>query len=187
MDNEVSGYNGAKPQEGRSIMGEVTGDTTQPGGGKKPAGEGVYRHPVAKNPDGTPIELITQHDPLLGDGQSRAAIRAGFEFVGPAPEGAIKQLGAPSLQAEVQKASENAELVALKERMAALEALLAAQPAQGGDAPDAGSQGAENAEEQSFKELQALAKDLGVSAKGSKEELTQRVADARVAAEKGNQ
>jgi hypothetical protein len=53
-----------------------------------------------------------------------------------------------------------------------------------GDVADEAADRKENADEQSFKELQAEAKELGVSAKGSTDELKQRIADAK--AEKEN-
>lgn len=53
---------------------------------------GLYRHPEAKNPDGSPCEMITQYDPLFGNTQSNAAVRLGFVRVGDAPEGAVKTI-----------------------------------------------------------------------------------------------
>ncbi len=53
---------------------------------------GLYQHPEAKNPDGTPVEAITMYDPLFGDAQSEAFVRLGFVRVGDAPEGAIKTI-----------------------------------------------------------------------------------------------
>lgn len=53
---------------------------------------GLYRHPLAKDENGKPVEIITIHDPLFGDAQSQGIVRLGFEYVGPAPEGSIQTI-----------------------------------------------------------------------------------------------
>lgn len=207
MDNQelAGGYNGAKPKGGQAIMGELSGNTGQVGGSKVARKAGLYRHPL------TGAELITQHDPLYGDGQSRAAERVGFVFVREVEPDEIKTLGTPSQshaeQPERAVETSSAELAELRARLAALEAAQSA-PAVAPEVPGAEATkqaAAEKAEAQTgtavdpatgataaepetgeptYAELRAEAKELGVSAKGSKEELTQRVAEAN--AEKGN-
>lgn len=208
MDNETQGYNGARPEQGKGLMTERTGNTNQPGGTTASHPEGVYRHPLSG------AEIITQHDPLLGDGQSRAAVRAGFEYLRPVEDGEIKELGAPSsdfadkpdrgleAQAAYNKGVE-ARLNALEDENARLRNQVASGQQVPGTEPVKGAEDTKQAaadktadqtgtqvdpttgaEDVSFRDLQAQAKDLGVNAKGSKEELTQRVADAK--AEKEN-
>ncbi len=72
-----------KGKEGGATL-EVSDRPSTPGG--------LYRHPEAKDAKGNPIEMITLSDPLWGDTQSQAAMRLGFEYVGPAPEGSIKTI-----------------------------------------------------------------------------------------------
>jgi len=119
MDNETTGYNGTRPQAGRALMGETQGDTGQVGGDPARRKAGLYRHP-----NGT--EVITQHDLLFGDTQSRAAERAGFEYVREVEPGEIKTVGAPSdshaAQPERALEAQTSELADLRARLAALEA-----------------------------------------------------------------
>lgn len=209
MDNENSGYNGARPAEGKALMGELQGNTGQVGGDPTRRKAGVYEHKTAKNPDGTPVQLITQHDALLGDGQSRAAERSGFVYVRDVEPGEVKTLGMASAQ---QGKSEDlkgvlarlnaleAENATLKNQVTSGTAVPGTEPVVGSDATkqaaadktaeQTGVQvdpatGSEQSNNPSFAQLQAEAKALGVNAKGSKEELTQRIADAK--AEKVNE
>lgn len=223
MEEEVKGYNGARPQEGKALMGELPGNTGQVGGDRASRKAGLYRHP------GNGAEVITVHDPLLGDGQSRAAERAGFVFVRDVDPSEIKELGAPSENYAAQPAraveAQDAYNKGVQARLDALEAENArlrseresgnpvpgTEPVKGAEAtkeaaaertevytgvkvdPATGDvqapaepAGDSNTEadnqhndETGYKDLQAQAKELGVSAKGSKEELTQRIADAK--------
>lgn len=114
MDNSTT----VKPQQGVGQMAEVAGDTGQVGGraGQSPAG--LYRHP------GSGEEIVTLAHPLFGDTQSRAAERTGYKYVGPAPEGYVKTLGTPSLEAAPQPAgdSQTAYNKGVEARLNALEA-----------------------------------------------------------------
>lgn len=169
--------------------------------------EGLWRHPVSG------AELITQTDPLWGDGQSRAAVRAGFEYVGPAPEGSIKTIvdastshaEQPQRHVEANEAYNKgveARLNALEAERDALKAQLASGRAVPGTEPVMGAEETKQAAAdkvagqtgvqvdpttgaEDYRQLQVEAKELGLNAKGSKEELTQRVAEAK--AEKENQ
>lgn len=184
------------PVKGAAIVPE-TSET-----GKRPAG--LYRHPDSG------AELVTLEDSLLGDAQSRAAERTGFQYVGPAPEGYVKTLGIASDdhagQPERKIESDADELKGLRARLNALEdaqSRKANQEAAGtptpGTEPVKGSDSTIQAAsdktleqtgvqvdpstgesyDQGYRELQAEAKELGVNAKGSREELTQRVTDAK--------
>lgn len=192
MDNENSGYAGqvARNKPGATLEPDTDGKT-------QPAG--LWRHPLSG------AEVITQNDPLWGDGQGRAAARTGFVYVGPAPEGSVKTLAdvsvARATEPERKLEADAEELKGLRARLNALEAAQVVQAnavAAGTPVPgtepvkgaDATMQAAANKTEEqtgaavdpatgSFRELQAQAKDLGVSAKGSKDDLTQRVADAK--------
>lgn len=208
MDNEASGYNGARPQAGRALMGELQGNTGQVGGDKAPRKEGVYRHKI------TGAEVITQHDPVFGDGQSRAAERAGFVFVREADPSEKKTLGAPSADFENRSArpmeAQAAYNKGLEARLNALEADNARLRNQLGDgAPtpifdnaahvDATKQAAADKVERqtgtavdpstgdvndaSLSDLRAQAKELGLPAGGTKEDLTQRIAQAKAGKE----
>lgn len=199
MDNSTN----ARPQQGVGQMREVAGVTGQVGGtpGVRPAG--LYRHPLSG------AELVTLSDPLYGDAQSRAAERTGFEYVGPAPEGYVKTLGAPSTDHAEQPAraveAQDAYNKGLEARLNALEAdnaRLRSQQESGNPVP--GTEAVKGSEEtkqaaadktaeqtgtpvdpktgdveQSHKDLQSEAKELGVNAKGSTDELKQRVAEAK--------
>lgn len=183
MDNNTNAF----PQKGVSQMREVAGNTGQLGGRQGYHPEGLYRHPNG-------AELITQNDPLLGDAQGRAAERLGFVYVGPAPEGAVKTLGAPSevhaAQPERKLEGQSEELKGVLARLNALEAenarLKAAPGPEVVGAEETKQAAADKVEQTSedYRQLQAEAKELGLNAKGSREELTQRIAEAK--AEKEN-
>lgn len=79
---------------------------------------GLYRHPEAKNPDGTPVEVITLEDPLFGNAQSEGIVRLGFVRVSDAPEGSIKTL--PELHWEAS-ASQTSDMKGLAARLDNLE------------------------------------------------------------------
>lgn len=204
MDNETekapTGY-------AEKIARSKPGLTPEDGAGK-PQPAGLWRHPVSK------AELITQTDPLWGDGQSRAAVRAGFEYVGPALEGSIKTIADAdtSYHDQPQRGIERSEaynkgvearLDALEQERDSLKAQLASgsevpgtEPVKGADATKqaAADKVAEQTgvqvdpktgDVQGFAQLQAEAKELGLNAKGSREELTQRIAEAK-AEKEGN-
>lgn len=166
------------------------GATLEAAADRKVKEAGLWRHPNG-------AELITQNDPLWGDGQGRAAERVGFVYVGPAPEGSIKTLvsvsdshaGQPARAVEAADAYNKgveARLNALEAVGARLNAQLASGTAVPGTEPVQGAEETKQAAEDkvadadpAYRDLQAQAKELGVNAKGSKEELTQRVADAK--------
>jgi hypothetical protein len=113
----------------------------------------------------------------------------GFVYVGPAPEGSIKTLGSASESYAAQPARSveaadaynkgvEARLNALESENARLRNLLPGAPEAAATEPSEATGDADP----TFRDLQAHAKELGLNAKGSKEELTQRIADA--AAEK---
>jgi hypothetical protein len=91
---------------------------TQETGGQGEAG--LYEHPEAKNPDGSPKQIITTYDPLFGNAQSNGVIRLGFKRVGDAPEGSIKTL--PEL-AQDTKAAEADSLKGITARLTQLESV----------------------------------------------------------------
>jgi hypothetical protein len=227
-DNELTAGTTVRPRQGVGQMAEVSGNTGLVGGTPTRRRAGLYRHPKSG------AELVTLEDPLYGDAQSRAAERTGFEYVGPAPEGYVKVLGAPSLDhAEKPDRAVEAQTAynkGVEARLNALEAENArlrsqaesgnpvpgTEPVKGADEtkqaaadktekqtgaavdPKTGSErvemgdqlpvedGSADVKDTSFKELQAEAKELGVNAKGSKEELTQRVAEAKAEKESKN-
>jgi hypothetical protein len=212
-DNQA--FNGVRPKEGQDLAGEVSGNTGLVGGSKGSMQDGVWKHPNGAT-------IIVTSDPLLGDGQARAATRAGFEYYRPVEDGEIKELGVPSenyaVQPERQVQSQADELASLRARLAALEAgedrrrneqtagtpVPGTEPVVGSEEtkqaaadknetqtgvavdPTTGDVRTEETEEEdvSFAQLQAEAKALGVNAQGPKEELKQRVAEAK--AEKEN-
>lgn len=179
MDNTTN----ALPKSGVGQMQEVSGNTGELGGRPGLHEAGLYRHENG-------AEMITQNDPLLGDAQGRAAERMGFKYVGPAPEGSIKVVGAPSEdhanKPERNVEAQEAELRELRAFKAAHEAELSRKAAPGAErtkeaaAQNVSGQTETETEETelSYRELQAKAKELGVSSKGSAEELSQRVAEA---------
>lgn len=96
----------------RSAPGETQEDTNSLTGAA-----GLYRHP------GSGAELITLHDPLLGDAQSEAAIRVGFKRVRDAKPEEVKVLAIASLDAESERAKVNDNSDAVKGITARLNAL----------------------------------------------------------------
>lgn len=72
------------------------GKTRETGGKEAPAG--LWRHPESGQ------EAITLEDPLFGNAQSQAFLRAGYEFIRPAREGEVKSL--PELHLEARDASD---------------------------------------------------------------------------------
>lgn len=73
---------------------------------------GVYKHPE------TGQEVITLYDPLFGDVQSEGFVRLGFEYKGPAPEGAVSSIVEQIIDT---KSSESKDLTSFGARLAALE------------------------------------------------------------------
>lgn len=105
------GYNVKNLEKNRAGETAETSDRQSPQAG-------LYRHPEAKNPDGTPVEVITMHDPLFGDAQSEGIVRLGFVRVGDAPEGAIKTIVEQNMNSRVYNSntaeSDKARLDALE-------------------------------------------------------------------------
>jgi hypothetical protein len=82
--------------------------------GEHPAG--LWRHPNGE-------EAVTLYDPLYGDAQSEAFARLGFVRVGDAPEGYVKSLATPSVQAEKDKAATTSNSDEVKGILARLNAV----------------------------------------------------------------
>lgn len=129
---------------------------------------GVWEHPEAKNPDGTPIQIITLYDPLFRNVQSEAVARFGYVRVRDVKEGDVVLLSAQ--YDKIKNGTDSNEgLKGIQARLSALEAenaqLRAQNDAKETEKPEADE--SKPLKTQNSSELAATAEAEGVDLSGA--------------------